>query len=117
MQIMYHLCSKNTIPSKHKYIQPFPVKLHKNINYNNTFRAFIEERRLWFHQSKLSLFRHFLFSLKLDHTTFLDLLLVNEARKEPVSVYWKIVRSLQYILPWSVLFAKQFKECQDFRMQ
>jgi len=26
---MYQWCSKNTIPSKHWYIQPFPVKLHK----------------------------------------------------------------------------------------
>jgi len=30
MQVMYHLCSKLTIPMKYKYIQPFPVKLHKN---------------------------------------------------------------------------------------
>jgi len=30
MQVMYNLCSKNTIPIKHKYIHPFPVKLHKN---------------------------------------------------------------------------------------
>jgi len=44
MQVMYHWCSKNTIPSKHKYIQPFPVKLHKNIKYNNTFRAFIDAK-------------------------------------------------------------------------
>jgi len=29
MQIMYELYSKSTIPSKHYYIQPFPVKLHK----------------------------------------------------------------------------------------
>jgi len=36
---MDHLCSKKTILSKHKYIQPFPVKLHKNANYSNTFRA------------------------------------------------------------------------------
>jgi len=26
------LLLKNTIPSKHKHIQPFPVKLHKNAN-------------------------------------------------------------------------------------
>jgi len=26
------LCLKNTIQSKHKYIQPFPVKLHENAN-------------------------------------------------------------------------------------
>jgi len=32
MQVMYHLCSKHTIPSKHKHIQPFPVKLDKNVN-------------------------------------------------------------------------------------
>jgi len=32
MQVMYQLCSKNTIPSKHKHIQPFPVKLDKNAN-------------------------------------------------------------------------------------
>jgi len=44
IQVMYHLCLKNTIPSKDKYIQPFPVKLHKNVNYNNTFRAFIEAK-------------------------------------------------------------------------
>jgi len=44
MQVMYHLCSVNTTPSKHKYIQPFPVKLHKNVDYNNTFRAFIETK-------------------------------------------------------------------------
>ena len=30
MQVIYHLCSKSTIPSKHQYIHPFPVKLHKN---------------------------------------------------------------------------------------
>jgi len=36
---MDHLCSNKTILSKHKYIQPFPVKLHKNANYNNTVRA------------------------------------------------------------------------------
>ena len=30
MQVMYHLCSKNTIPLKHQYTQPFPVKLHEN---------------------------------------------------------------------------------------
>jgi len=30
MQVMYHLCSKNTVAMKHKYIQPFPVKFHKN---------------------------------------------------------------------------------------
>jgi len=29
---MYHLCSKNPIPMKHKYDQPFQVKLHKNSN-------------------------------------------------------------------------------------
>jgi len=29
---MYRLCTKNTILSKRKYIQPFPVKLHKNAN-------------------------------------------------------------------------------------
>jgi len=34
MQVMYHFFSKNTIPSRHKHIQPFPVKLHKNSNYN-----------------------------------------------------------------------------------
>ena len=34
--------------------------------------------------------------------------------KRPVSVYWKIIRSLQYIqLPSSASFAKQFEECQD----
>jgi len=33
MQPMYHLCSKNTIPSKQYYIQPFPVKLHKNVPF------------------------------------------------------------------------------------
>jgi len=33
--------------------------------------------------------------------------------KEPVSVYWKTVGSLQCILPWSVLFAKQFEKCQE----
>jgi len=41
MQVVYHLSSKNTIPMKHKYIQLFLVKLHKNDNLNNTFRAFI----------------------------------------------------------------------------
>jgi len=58
-----------------------------------------KKSRLLFHQSKLSLFILFLFSPKLDHTTCPDLLLINEAwRYEgPVSVYWKIVRSLQYI--------------------
>ena len=30
MQVMYHLCLKNMIPSKHCYIKPFPFKLHKN---------------------------------------------------------------------------------------
>jgi len=32
MQVMYHLCSKNTIPKKLKYVQRFQVKLHKNAN-------------------------------------------------------------------------------------
>jgi len=32
MQVMHHFCSKNTIPLKHTYIQPFPVKLHKYTN-------------------------------------------------------------------------------------
>jgi len=36
---------------------------------------------LWFHQSQLSLFRPFVFSSKLDHTTCPDLLLVIEARR------------------------------------
>jgi len=43
MQVMYHFCSKNTIPSRHKHNQSFPVKLHKNADKkSNTFRAFIE---------------------------------------------------------------------------
>jgi len=29
MQVMYHFCSKTTIPSIRKHIQPFLVKLHK----------------------------------------------------------------------------------------
>jgi len=29
MQVMYHFCSKNTIPSRHKHIQPFPVNYTK----------------------------------------------------------------------------------------
>jgi len=33
---MYHFCSKNIIPSRHKHIQPFPVKSHKNANQNKT---------------------------------------------------------------------------------
>jgi len=32
MQVMHHLCSKNTIPSKDNCIQPFPDKLLKNAN-------------------------------------------------------------------------------------
>jgi len=44
MQVMYHLRLKNTIQWKHKYIQDFPVELHKNANLNNTFRAFIEAK-------------------------------------------------------------------------
>jgi len=32
MQVMYHFCSKHTISSKHKHIQPSPVKLHKDAN-------------------------------------------------------------------------------------
>jgi len=30
MQVMYQFYSKNTIPSRHKHIQPFPFKLHKS---------------------------------------------------------------------------------------
>jgi len=30
--IMYHMCSKNIRPSKHEYLPPFPVELHKNAN-------------------------------------------------------------------------------------
>jgi len=77
-----------------------------------------KQSRLWFHQSKLSLFRPFLFSSKLDHTTLPDLLLVIEARRyERTSfILLKIVRILQYILPSSALFAKQLEERQeDFR--
>jgi len=40
-----------------------------------------KQSRLWFYQMKLSLFRPFLFSSKLDHTTCSDLLLVIEARR------------------------------------
>jgi len=32
MQVTYHFCSKNKIPSRHKHIQPFPVKSRKNAN-------------------------------------------------------------------------------------
>jgi len=35
---------ETTIPLKHKYIQLFPVKLLKNADWNNTFRAFIEAK-------------------------------------------------------------------------
>ena len=41
----------------------------------------LKQSRLWFHQSKLLQFRPFLFSSKLCHITFPDLLLINEARK------------------------------------
>ena len=40
MQVIYHLCSKNAILTKEIY--PVPVKLHKNCNKNNTFRALVE---------------------------------------------------------------------------
>jgi len=39
-----------------------------------------KQNRLWFHQSKLSLFRPFLFSLKLNRTTCPDLLVIEVRR-------------------------------------
>jgi len=30
VSVLYHFCSKNAIPTRHKHIQPFPVKLHQN---------------------------------------------------------------------------------------
>jgi len=67
---MYQLCSKNTIPSKHKYIQLF------RLNHTKC---------------------PFLYLSKLDHTIWPDLFLSLklEGMKAPVSVYWKIARSLQ----------------------
>jgi len=41
---MHHLCSKNTIPSKHNLYPVFYGKLHKNADQNNTFRAFMEAK-------------------------------------------------------------------------
>jgi len=75
------MCSKNPLPSKDEYLPPFPVKSHK-IAFNTTLSVPLSKQsRLWFHQRKLSLFRPFLFSSKLDHTTCSDLLLVTEARR------------------------------------
>ena len=75
------MCSKNTLPSKHEYLPPFPVKLHKNDNYTTLSIPLSKQSRLRFHVKKLCLFRPFLFSSKLDHTTCSDLLLVIEARR------------------------------------
>jgi len=84
MQVVYHFCSKNIIQSRHKRIQPFPVKLHKNAKkQNNSSRAFIKAKSAMI-SSKYSgrlLFPPFLFSSKLYHITFPDLLFVNEARR------------------------------------
>jgi len=44
MQVMYHFCPNNTLSSRRNYIQAFSVKLQKNANQNNTFRAFIEAK-------------------------------------------------------------------------
>jgi len=98
----------------------FQLNYTKMVIKTTLSAALIEVKSLLFHQSKLSLFILFLFSSKLDHITCPDLLLNNEARRYggPVSAYWKIVCSLQYIqLPSSALFAKQFEECQDFSMR
>jgi len=54
-----------------------------------------KQSRLWFHQSKLSLFRPFLFSSKLGHTTSPDLLLVIEARKYESTSFSLLKDSLQ----------------------
>jgi len=42
MHNIYYLCSKDTIPLKHQYIQPFCVWALLHYNKNNTFRVFIE---------------------------------------------------------------------------
>jgi len=124
VQVMYHLCSKSKIPMKGKYFQPFRLNCTKigfwcYANWNNTFRAFIEVKSFIFHQSKLLLFSSFLFSSEPDHTTFTDLLLVNEARryeKTSFSLLKGRSQPAMHILPSSTLFSKHFEEYQgDFR--
>jgi len=45
MQVMYHFCSKNTIPSRYRHIQPFRLNYTKVlIKKNNTFRVFIDAK-------------------------------------------------------------------------
>ena len=70
---MHYFCSKNTIPSKHKHIQPFPVKLDKMLIKATLSVPFIKAKSSMI-SSKL--FRPFLFSSRLDYTTCPDLLLV-----------------------------------------
>jgi len=42
MQVMYHMCSKDTVLSKHKYIKPVLVQITQHANYNKTFHVFVE---------------------------------------------------------------------------
>ena len=64
------------------------------------------------------LFRPFLFSSKLYHITFPDLLLINEARKYERTSF-SLLKDCSQLpvntvsLPSSALFAKQFEECLE----
>ena len=97
MQIMYFAVfekKRNSIESliyHFIYIQPFPVEVQKM-----SFSILIKARP------------HNLPWLILSHWG-------SGGMKGPVSLRWKIARSLQYILPSSAIFAKQFEECQNFR--
>jgi len=56
MQVMHHLCLKNTLPSKRNYVQPFTVELQKILIKTTHSEPLSKQSRLWFHQSKLLLF-------------------------------------------------------------
>jgi len=109
MQVMYYLCSKVN----------FIETIYPAFSCSNNIKRLIKitlsvslskEIRPWFYQSQFALFLLFLYS-KLDNTICRDSLRLG-VMKRSVSVYWKIARSLQQILPSSALFAKQFEDLE-----
>jgi len=44
MQVMYHLCSKNMLPSKHSYIQLFRLNYKK---YSDVVETVTSETETW----------------------------------------------------------------------
>jgi len=63
MQVMHHLPSKNTIPSKHNISNLFRLNDTKMLIMPTFSVPLWKQSRLRFRQSKLLLFRPFLFSI------------------------------------------------------